>query len=99
MVMDVLLVRRAGLTWALKRDEVVSIARQREGEEVLLRSGSVHVDAVLGVQRELPVHGAGPILRRLLPPACLGVAVVSGEPVAVLASPITLTAVTTGEGG
>ncbi len=98
MDMDVLLVRRDGLTWAIQRDEVLGLAQRNHGAEVLLRTGTLSVEAVLGVHKELSVRGAGPTVRRLLPPACLGLAVVAGEPVAVLDSALIHTVLPTGEG-
>ncbi len=99
MVVDVLLVRRCGLTCAVRREDVVAIARRGRGAEVRMRAGALPVEAVLGVQRDLPVRGAGPTLRRLLPPACLGLAVVAGEPVAFLNSSLAIIDATPAEGG
>ncbi len=98
MGIDVLLVRRNGLTWAVKREDVLTINRHEGGEEVWLRSGRLPVETVVGVQGALAVHLPGPTLRRLLPLRCLGLAVVAGEPVAVLDGSFALTEASTLEG-
>lgn len=99
IVMDVLLVRRGGLTWAIKREDVVAITRHGEGVEVVMRAGSLPVEAVLGVHSHLPVRLTGPTLRPLLPPTCRGLAVVAGEPIALLDADSARSAANTAEGG
>lgn len=83
-LLDALLVRHKGLTWAIPRGEVLGISRRDRGAAIHVRTGYLSVDEVLGIAPALRVGRLSPGLRRLLPPACLGLAAAGGEPVAVL---------------
>lgn len=99
IVVDVLLVRRGGLIWAVKREDVVAITRHGEGAEVVIRAGTLPVEAVLGVHSHLPVRPTGPTLQRFLPPTCAALGVVAGEPIALLEANSARSAASAAEGG
>lgn len=94
-----LLVHRDGLTWAVNRAAVLAVTRQGSRVALQLRAGTLAVDGVRGVEQGLVVRMTGPALRRFLPPACLGLGVLAGEPIAVVDANLVVNDWTAAEGG
>jgi hypothetical protein len=79
-----LLLRRGGGTWALPESSVGAIRGCPTGFTVAAGSVELLADEVLGVARDLTVRAPGPLLERLWPTRCTGLAVHAGTPVVVI---------------
>lgn len=81
-----LVLRRAGVLYALPA-AAVSELRQGAGGVGLRFAGAVVVaDGVAGLARDLPCRGAGRVWRRFLPPGGTALALWQHQPVLVLAA-------------
>ena len=86
-----LMMRKAGVTWAVAHPEVRGVAQRGGSFEVTL-AGSLPagaatlltVDEVLGVAADLRLLPAGPVLRRYWPEAAHGLAVHGAQPMLLI---------------
>jgi hypothetical protein len=81
---DFLVVRRAGVLWALPEASVRGVRRQAPGVRVATSDGVLVADEVVDVAAGLAVRAPGEVLARLWGDRCSGVAVLAGVPVVVL---------------
>ena len=79
-----LLLRRGGGTWALPESSVGAIRGCPAGITVAAGGVALLAAEVLGVARALAVRAPGPLLERLWPTRCAGLAVHAGAPVVVI---------------
>jgi hypothetical protein len=81
---DFLILRRAGVLWALPELSVRTIRRHDPGASVETSDGELLADEVVGWAADLEVRAPGGVLTALWRGRCTGVAVLAGVPVVVL---------------
>jgi len=81
---DYLIWRRSGIAWALPEDAVTLVDGNRGRATITSAGRELRADEIIGFARQLAVRRPGPLVDRLLPQRCVGLAVHAGTPVVVV---------------